>query len=311
MLSINNLYKDYGKFRALDGLNLTVEKGAVFGFIGPNGAGKTTAMRIICGLLGFSKGEVIINGVDISKKPKAIRDEIGYMPDFFGVYDNLKVDEYMEFYCDAHYIPKNDKETIINNLLEIVNLSDKKTTYVDSLSRGMKQRLCLARSLVGDPSLLILDEPASGLDPRARVEMKEILKQLSSFGKTIIISSHILSELSEMCTQIGIINKGKIVAEGSVEDITKKIAHVNAYSIKDLKENNEDREKLITIIKENPFVGKIIENADDIEFDFSGTKKDISGLIKNIVMADISLTSIKEKESNLEELFMTLTEEMD
>ena len=210
MLEIKNLVKKYGKFTAVNDLNLTVPESSIFGFVGPNGAGKTTTMKIMSGLLKATSGNVMIDGIDVTKKPRALKENIGYMPDFFGVYDDLKVMEYMDFYAGTYYIPYEQREELINNLLEIVDLSHKKEDYVDGLSRGMKQRLCLARSLIHDPKLLILDEPASGLDPRARVEMKEVLKQLQTMGKTIIISSHILPELAEMCTEVGIIDQGHI-----------------------------------------------------------------------------------------------------
>ena len=243
MLEITNLVKKYGNFTAVDNLSLKVNKGSIYGFVGPNGAGKTTTMKIISGLLSATSGSVKIDGVEVSDNPKALRDKIGYMPDFFGVYDNLRVSEYMDFYAGTYYIPYKDRENLIDNLLELVDLSHKKDSYVDSLSRGMKQRLCLARSLIHDPQLLILDEPASGLDPRARVEMKEILRQLRDMGKTIIISSHILPELAEMCTEIGIIDKGKLSAQGTVAEIMRKLSKKRFINVKVL----ENKEKLVKI----------------------------------------------------------------
>ena len=223
MPEILELNKKYGKVTALDSLSMNITENSIFGFVGPNGAGKTTTMKIMAGLLKADSGGIYINGEDILKNPKSIRDKIGYMPDFFGVYDDLKVSEYMDFYAGTYYIPYAERGTLIDNLLEVVDLTDKKDTYVDSLSRGMKQRLCLARSLIHDPDLIILDEPASGLDPRARVEMKEILKELREMGKTIIVSSHILPELAEMCSEIGIIDHGKLVTQGTVNEIMNRI----------------------------------------------------------------------------------------
>ncbi|MDR2903081.1 MAG: ABC transporter ATP-binding protein [Clostridiales bacterium] len=304
MLEINDLVKEYGNFRAVNHLELTVGEKQIFGFVGPNGAGKTTVMKIMSGLLRPTAGTVQINGIDVSQNPRALKTQIGYMPDFFGVYDNLKVDEYMDFYAGAYDIPYRDRKGIIANLLEIVNLTDKKEAYVDALSRGMKQRLCLARSLVHDPKLLILDEPASGLDPRARVEMKEVLKQLKSLGKTIIISSHILTELAEMSTIIGIINKGKMVAQGSISDITKLMNARRRMSLKNLGKTEE----LVVLLKEQPDVTDVSENAAHIEFSFSGDDPAIAQLIKEIVARDIPIVSIKENEGNLEEIFMQLTE---
>ena len=212
MLYVNNLNKSYGKFQAVGNLTLHIPRGDLFGFVGPNGAGKTTTIRMICGLMLPDGGSISINGVDALARQKEIRKQIGYVPDFFGVYDNLKVREYMDFYGSMYRMSARDIRQVSDDLLELVNLSDKKEAFVDTLSRGMKQRLCVARALIHNPALLILDEPNSGLDPRARVEMKELLLNLKSMGKTIVISSHILSELSEMCNSIGIMNRGSLAA---------------------------------------------------------------------------------------------------
>lgn len=303
MLEITNLVKKYGNFTAVDNLSLKVNKGSIYGFVGPNGAGKTTTMKIISGLLSSTSGSVKIDGVEVSDNPKALRDKIGYMPDFFGVYDNLRVSEYMDFYAGTYYIPYKDRESLIDNLLELVDLSHKKDSYVDSLSRGMKQRLCLARSLIHDPQLLILDEPASGLDPRARVEMKEILRQLRDMGKTIIISSHILPELAEMCTEIGIIDKGKLSAQGTVAEIMRKLSKKRFINVKVL----ENKEKLIKILSETPYISDITENTDDVEFAFDGGDVKLAEFLRYIVSEEVPVVSFKEKEGNLEEIFMTIT----
>ena len=303
MLEITNLVKKYGNFTAVDNLSLKVNKGSIYGFVGPNGAGKTTTMKIISGLLSATSGSVKIDGVEVSDNPKALRDKIGYMPDFFGVYDNLRVSEYMDFYAGTYYIPYKDRESLIDNLLELVDLSHKKDSYVDSLSRGMKQRLCLARSLIHDPQLLILDEPASGLDPRARVEMKEILRQLRDMGKTIIISSHILPELAEMCTEIGIIDKGKLSAQGTVAEIMRKLSKKRFINVKVL----ENKEKLVKILSETPYISDITENTDDVEFAFDGGDVKLAEFLRYIVSEEVPVVSFKEKEGNLEEIFMTIT----
>ena len=209
MVDIEELTKRYGKFVALDHMNLHIDKGEIFGFVGPNGAGKTTTMRIMCGLLKATSGKVTIDGVDALGRPADVKRKIGYVPDFFGVYDNLKVMEYMDFYGSMYGMSKRKVEKVADKYLELVALQDKKDEFVDSLSRGMKQRLCVARALIHDPELLVLDEPSSGLDPRSRHDMKNILRDLKEMGKTIVISSHILPELSEMCTSIGVIDHGK------------------------------------------------------------------------------------------------------
>lgn len=303
MLEIKNLVKRYNKFIAVNNLNLSIEDKSLFGFIGPNGAGKTTTMKIIVGLLKATSGSVIINDIDVLANPNKLKEKVGYVPDFFGVYDNLKVDEYMDFYAGTYYIPYKDRKQIIDNLLDIVNLTDKKDSYVDLLSRGMKQRLCLARSLIHNPEILVLDEPASGLDPRARVDIKEVLKQLREMGKTIMISSHILSELSEMCTSIGIIDKGQIIVSGTVNDIMRKLTCQKIISIKLL----DKIDNLMTLLLENPQVSNISQGTDTIEFSFDGEDIDTSRLLSEIVRNDIPLISFKEKEGNLEEIFMQVT----
>ncbi|MDR1067511.1 MAG: ABC transporter ATP-binding protein [Clostridiales bacterium] len=305
MLEVVDLVKNYGKFRALNDLNITVSDGIIYGFVGPNGAGKTTAMKIMSGLLTATSGSVFINGENVVESPRALREKIGYMPDFFGVYDNLKVDEYMDFYAGAYYIPYKERGDIIGNLLELVDLSDKRASYVDSLSRGMKQRLCLARSLVHDPEIIILDEPASGLDPRARVEMKETLKHLQVLGKTVIISSHILPELAEMCTEIGIINNGALVSSGSINDIMRAMTKKRVIHIKPL----EGVERLASLLSEIAIVSDIRENIDNVEFEINGDDKDIAGVTAKIVGEGIDVVFVKEKEGNLEDIFMRLTKE--
>lgn len=303
MLSMKELVKCYGKFTAVDHLNLEISQGSIFGFVGPNGAGKTTTMKIIAGLLTATSGSVMINGIEVSKNQKILKEKIGYMPDFFGVYDDLTVLEYMDFYAGTYYIPYKERKDMIDNLLDIVDLTHKKEAYVDSLSRGMKQRLCLARSLVHDPELLILDEPASGLDPRARIEMKEILKQLRDMGKTILISSHILPELAEMCTEIGIIDKGKISVQGTVNEIMKMLLKKRLIYVRPL----DNMEGLLKLLEEQTAVQDIVENIEEIEFSFDGEEKELSELLKRIVAAEIPIVSFKEKEGNLEEIFMQVT----
>ena len=303
MPEILELNKKYGKFTALDSLSMNITENSIFGFVGPNGAGKTTTMKIMAGLLKADSGGIYINGEDILKNPKSIRDKIGYMPDFFGVYDDLKVSEYMDFYAGTYYIPYAERGTLIDNLLEVVDLTDKKDTYVDSLSRGMKQRLCLARSLIHDPDLIILDEPASGLDPRARVEMKEILKELREMGKTIIVSSHILPELAEMCSEIGIIDHGKLVTQGTVNEIMNRINKKRLVKVK----LSNGKENLIRLLKEQSTVKEITENTDNVEFAFEGTNDNLTSILRNIIMNGIPIYSFAENEGNLEEIFITVT----
>lgn len=304
MLKIKNLVKKYGKFTAVDNLNMEISESQIFGFVGSNGAGKTTTMKIVAGLLPPTSGEITVDGADIFSNPGEVKRKIGYMPDFFGVYDDLKVDEYMNFYAGIYGIPYRERKGITDQLLELVDLSYKRDFYVDSLSRGMKQRLCLARSLIHDPRLIILDEPASGLDPRARVEMKNILRELKNMGKTILISSHILSELSEMCTVIGIINQGKMSACGSVEDITAKLARTGKLKIK-----VRDRvEEAVKLLQEQPAIGGIAINGEVIEADTNADEQMLSEILKRLVIQDIPVISFTTAGNSLESVFMQLTE---
>ncbi len=300
MLKVDNLTKRYGRFNAVNGLSLEIDEGHIYGFVGANGAGKTTTMKIIAGLLSPTSGTVYVDGVDISLNPREVKRKIGYMPDFFGVYDDLKVTEYMDFYSGVYKVSKKDRQKITDELLELVNLKDKKDSYVDHLSRGMKQRLCLARSLIHNPSLLILDEPASGLDPKARVDMKETLKVLREMGKTILISSHILPELAELCTSIGIIEHGKMVVSGTVEDIMKKVSHGRTMRVKVL----DDIDSLVKCLKELPDISNISVASDYVDADFNGDDKALSEILKTIVKNEIPVVTFSEPEKNLESAFL-------
>lgn len=304
MLEIENLYKYYGSFAALDGLNLSIKKGELFGFVGPNGAGKTTTMRIISGLLRADKGSVHIGDIDALKDTRHLKDKIGYMPDFFGVYDNLKVIEYMEFYASIYGITGKSAHSLCLELLDLVNLSDKINLYVDDLSRGMKQRLCLARSLIHNPQLLILDEPASGLDPRARFEMKEILKNLIDMDKTIIISSHILPELAEMCTSIGVIQSGQMVLCGAVDEILSMMSSANPLVITMVSQV----EQAITFLKEQPLVETLSYKDNTIRVDFKGDTYEEAALLQNLVAQNLPVCAFGREEGSLESLFMQITQ---
>lgn len=303
MVEIKNLIKMYGKFTAVDNLSLNIPEGSIYGFVGPNGAGKTTTMKIMSGLLTATGGEVFIDNIDVVKNPMALKEKIGYMPDFFGVYDNLKVSEYMDFYEGAYYIPYNERKDLTESLLTLVDLLEKQDEYVDSLSRGMKQRLCVARCLIHDPKVVILDEPASGLDPRARIELKEILKQLRQMGKTIIISSHILSELAEMCTHVAIIDRGKVMVSGSMTDVMRSLSVNRILNIRPL----EKMQALVSLLEEKPDVSDIYESTDSVEFSYRGGDEDLALLVKEIILKDIPVVNIKEKEGNLEQIFMEVT----
>lgn len=302
MLVVENLCKSYGKFVAVDNLSLQVNEGSIFGFVGPNGAGKTTTMKILATLLRPSSGRAWIAGEEVTAQPKQIRKLVGYMPDFFGVYDDLKVEEYLDFYSASYGIPLLQRHKIIDELLELMDLGHKREAYVDSLSRGMKQRLCLARCLVHDPALLILDEPASGLDPRARVEVREILKELKTMGKTIIISSHILPELTEMCSHVGIIEAGKMVACGTVEQIVNHSRSTQLLEIKVL----ERLEETLAVLQDMGYNPAVREH-NTLEMPFGGDDREMNHILTALFAAGIPLVSFAESRSNLENIFMELT----
>ncbi len=303
MLYIRGLTKKYGNFLAVDNLNLHIEKGEVFGFVGPNGAGKTTTMKIVCGLLQATSGQVMVAGVDALNEPQRIKRRVGYVPDFFGVYDNLKVIEYMEFYGSMYGIPKKQANDIAQGLLELVNLQDKQDVFVDSLSRGMKQRLCVARALIHDPELLIMDEPASGLDPRARFEMKEILKNLGSMGKTIIISSHILPELAEMCTSVGVMERGRLLVAGKVEDIINR-GNANRPIIMEVL---GDKQHAIELLRENPEITNISVRENEILVGFTGDEEAGATLLGYMVERGIKVTKFFREKGDLETIFLDIT----
>ncbi|MGC5323863.1 ATP-binding cassette domain-containing protein [Brevibacillus sp. SYSU BS000544] len=304
MIQTENLTKTYGKLLALSDLSLKIEKGKVFGFIGPNGAGKSTTMMILSTLLAPSSGKAFVAGYDVMKDPKAVRQSLGYMPDFFGVYDNLKATEYLNFYAGAYNIPQSKRTSLIADLLELVNLSNKADAYVDSLSRGMKQRLGLARCLVHSPEVLILDEPASGLDPRARIEMREILKQLRAMGKTILISSHILPELAELCDEIGVIEKGKLIACGSVDEVSVGTRGISVMILKTL--NNEELAQ--QLMAASPFVRRLDHKQNHFRFHFTGTDMDKTALLQQLITAGVAVVHFGESKENLEDVFLAITE---
>jgi ABC-2 type transport system ATP-binding protein len=238
MIQIQHLRKEYKDLVALKDLSLSLDAGDIFGFIGPNGAGKTTTIKMLATLLTPTAGVAYVDGIDVVRNPEAVRSVVGYMPDFFGVYDDIKVWEYLDFFAAAYRIPKSQRPQIIDDVLTLTDLNVKKDAYVESLSRGMKQRLCLAKTLVHDPKVLLLDEPASGLDPRARIEIKELLKELKAMGKTIIVSSHILPELADFCNKIGIIEKGEMIVSGDVNEIIRQVQGHHMLEVRILDEAN-------------------------------------------------------------------------
>jgi ABC-2 type transport system ATP-binding protein len=305
VISIEGLTKQYGNMQALKDVNFSIGEGSIFGFVGPNGAGKSTTIKILATLLTPTSGHAYINGVDVTKHPKEVRRLIGYMPDFFGVYDRLKVTEYLDFYASCYHVPTNKRRGIIMDLLELTDLSFKADAYVDSLSRGMKQRLCLARCLVHDPKVLLLDEPASGLDPRARVEMRELLRELRNMGKSIIVSSHILPELAEMCDQIGIIESGELKAFGSVEEITSRLNQDKLIRIA----IHGPKQQGLNLIEQNPWVRGVTDTDEGmLQISFTGDASEQTKLLATLVAGGVPVLSFTEVNNSLEDLFMRITE---
>jgi ABC-2 type transport system ATP-binding protein len=299
------LTRRYGKLLAVDGINLQVPAGALYGLIGPNGAGKTTTLRMLAGLLEPTEGEIVIAGQVANHDWRMLRRQIGYMPDFFGVYEDMLVWEYLDFFGRCHNLPAARRQQVIDELLELVDLTGKREAYVQTLSRGMRQRLCLAHALVHDPQVLLLDEPASGLDPRARVEMRELLRELGSMGKTVIVSSHILSELAELCDSVGIIEKGRLVASGPVPQITRLVHEGRTLRIQVL----ADLETAEAALRGWRGVGSIFAAGDFLEVEFLGDDEAAADLLAALVSQGVRIASFSQTTSDLEEIFLRLTSE--
>lgn len=303
MLKIHGLKKSFGHVQALSGLDMEVEEGALYGFVGPNGAGKTTAIKVITGLLRPDEGSVEICGKDALLYREESREFFGYVPDEFGMYDNLKIWEYMEFFAACYGLSGLTARNRCEALLDQVKLLDRADFFVDSLSRGMKQRLCLARAMIHDPGLLVLDEPTSGMDPRTRMEFKEMLKELCAEGKTILVSSHILSELSQMCTDIGIIDAGKIVLSGNMAEILQKVNDSNPLLIKVCR----DGKTAIELLRQDPRVQTISIRGEDIIVNFHGGREAEAELLGMLVSSGIPVSGFIREQGDLESIFMQIT----
>lgn len=304
MIEIRNFRKEYGDFVAVADLSLKIPAGEMFGFIGPNGAGKSTTIRFLATLLKATHGEATVNGHSVTNDPIAVRRSIGYMPDNFGVYDGMKVWEFLDFFAVAYQVPMARRKQVLSDVLELLDLTHKRDDYVNSLSRGMKQRLCLAKTLVHDPPVLILDEPASGLDPRARLEVKALLKELRKMGKTILISSHILTELADCCTSIGIIERGQLLLHGPIDKVYRKITSNRHIEVRFTGNPDEG----VSLIRSDPHVQNIEVNSRSCAVEMNGTDTDVQRLIRQLVAANCGLISFAEKEPTLEDVFMLVTQ---
>jgi ABC-2 type transport system ATP-binding protein len=323
MIKVEGLQKRYGQTRALDGLTMAVEPGSIYGFVGPNGAGKTTTMRILATLLQADGGSGWIAGEDVRLHPGRVRARLGFMPDFFGVYEDLNVYEYLDFYARSYGVPAKKRRTTIDELLELIDLPHKRNDMVENLSRGMKQRLGLARCLVHDPDVLLLDEPASGMDPRARYEMREIVKELQRLGKTVLVSSHILLELAEMCTHIGIIQDGHLIREGLVDHVLRGMQPGRAIELRLL----GGRQKAARVLATIPDVSDAPEEIESaapaggeegtgdtpstLVFRTFADDRGLRDILRSLVTADVEVVSFAVQRDNLEDVFMQLTERTD
>jgi ABC-2 type transport system ATP-binding protein len=305
MIEVSNLVKHYKRVRAVDGISFRVEEGDIYGFIGPNGAGKTTTIKMLATLLLPTSGTASIGGYDVVTQSDKVRQMLGYMPDYFGVYNDLKVWEYLDFFAAAYKIPRTRRVGIIDDVLNLTDLVVKKDAFVAELSKGMKQRLCLARTLIHNPKVLVLDEPASGLDPRARIEMRELMKELKSMGKTIFISSHILTELSDFCNKVGIIEAGRMVVSGDVDEILKAVSHGQLLVVQVPKGQTP------AALKALEGYAKVLEcferDDDEVEFHFDGGNDDRPALMRHLLESGVNVLSIKDSVNSLEDIFMKVT----
>jgi ABC-2 type transport system ATP-binding protein len=300
------LVKRYPGTLAVAGMDLNVAQGEIFGLVGPNGAGKTTTLRILATLLTATSGHAEIAGIDVRRNPDAARRVLGFMPDVFGVYDDMKVWEYLDFFARCYGIPGSRRRRMIGDLLDLVDLGDKRDAYVQGLSRGMQQRLCLAHTLVHDPDVLLLDEPASGLDPRARVELRELLRELRALGKTIVISSHILPELEELCTAVAIVDHGQVLAHGKVADIERRLRFGAVLRVHIL--TGHSLEEARNHFAADARVASATILADgQIELGFRGDDEASAQLLAAAIAAGIRITSFARAASDLEELFLQVT----
>jgi len=303
MIEVQNLTKNYEGFWAVRGISFSVDKGEIFGFIGPNGAGKTTSIRILATLLDPTSGSIRVEGKSVVSNPSEVRRLIGFMPDNFGVYEGITVWEYLDFFAAAYGLERRSRARAIEGIMELTDLTGLRDRLTGELSKGMRQRLCLAKTLVHDPKVLILDEPANGLDPRARIEFRALLKELRLMGKTVLISSHILTELSDVCTSVAILERGRVVAAGSIESIKQQLQPGVVYALELLDGQDAARAALL----EQPGVSNVLVQDGALQFSFTGGREKVPDLVKALVARDVRITGLQERKTDLEGLFMQLT----
>lgn len=303
MIETHDLKKSYNQFQALKGVNVTIDKGDIYGFIGPNGAGKTTTIRILSTLLEPTSGRALINGIDVMKSPYEIKKLVGYMPDSFGVYDGMRLREYLDFFGAAYKIPSKKRKGIIEDVLTLTDLTSRADDYVSAFSRGMKQRACLAKTLIHDPEVLLLDEPASGLDPRARIEIKELLKTLRDMGKTILISSHILSELGDMCNKIAIIERGELLAQGNFREILGSIRATRELRLQVISGAEEAR----AVLDQTPGIVKIDQSGNEFQMESTLGYPELAEVLTRLIQANVKVLFFSEAQGTLEDVFLHVT----
>jgi ABC-2 type transport system ATP-binding protein len=303
MITLSGFGKDYGDFTAVENIDLQIDAGETFGFIGPNGAGKSTTIRFLATLLRASRGSGVVAGCDVMGDPVGVRQNVGYMPDNFGVYDGMRVWEFLDFFAVAYRIGRTERKQIIDNVLELLDLTHKRDDFVNGLSRGMKQRLCLAKTLVHDPPVLILDEPASGLDPRARVEVKALLKELRKMGKTILISSHILTELADCCTSIGIIERGQLLMHGPIDSVYRQIRRNRIVEI----QFTAGDEAGLSILRSSPHLRSLEIEPTRVVAELETDDEGLAELMQHLINEGVRMKSFNDRDPTLEDVFMTVT----
>ena len=304
MLEVQGMRKLYGDLVAVKGIEFVLEPGDIFGFIGSNGAGKTTTIKMLATLLEPTRGTATLNGYDVVLEPMQIKRMIGYMPDFFGLYDDVKVWEYLDFFATIYEVPVKQRNSVIDNVLELTDLTVKKDSFVATLSRGMQQRLCLAKCLVHDPDLLLLDEPASGLDPRARADLKELIAELGRMGKIVIVSSHILPELADFCNMVGIIEKGELMAFGPVSEVVKTIQAHKVIEVRLI----EGAAEVSMFIHGKPHVlNTHMMGSTTVKVEFDGSDDEQAELLKELIDRGYKVTEFREESADLEDVFLKVT----
>ncbi len=303
MITVEHLSMHFNGLRAVDDVTFTVPAGEVFGFIGPNGAGKTTTIKILATLLVPTAGRAWVNGHCVVNEPEAVRQVVGYMPDYYGVYDGVTVWEYLDFFAAAYRLPYRKRRATVDAVLELTDLEGLRHRLVGTLSKGMRQRLCVAKTLIHDPKVLILDEPAAGLDPRARIELRELLKELARMGKTIFISSHILTELSDVCTTVGIIERGRLLTAGRVDQITQALSPVRRVLI-EVGGREAEAERLLAA---QPSVVHVAAEGTRLRVELSAERSEIADLVGLLVAADIPVLAVSDDRRDLESVFLRVT----